>query len=206
MARFLLLLGMTTLKDSLRVLLLDEQTERIPAMEAALTAVGYQVVGKITTADNIQAVVGRSRPDVIIADLDSPGRDTLESMQVLNSKQPRPIMMFTNDSDLATIRLAVQSGVTAYVVDGMAPDRIKPMLEVAMLCFQQYQKHRDELELTRLQLTERRHIEKAKALLRKRKGLDEVQAYAVLRRMATDRHMKLAELCRSIVAAAELLE
>ena len=197
---------MTLPTESLRILLLDEQAERFPVMEAALTAAGYKVVGKVTTADNIQAAVERTRPDVIIADLDGPGRDTLESMQALNRKQPRPIVMFTNDGDRATIQLAVESGVTAYVVDGMLPERIKPILEVAMMRFHEYQKLRDELELTRLQLNERRHIEKAKGLLMKRKGLDEDKAYALLRRMAMDRHMKLAELARSIVAAAELLE
>ena len=88
--------------DSLRILLLDEQADRFPVMEAALTAAGYLVVGKVTTADNIQAAVERTRPDVIIADLDSPGRDTLESMQALNRKHPRPIVMFTNDGDRAT--------------------------------------------------------------------------------------------------------
>jgi len=197
---------MTSPIESLRILLLDEQAERFPVMEAALTAAGYQVVGKVTTADNIHAAVERTQPDVIIADLDSPGRDTLESMQALNRKQPRPIVMFTNDGDLATIQLAVESGVTAYVVDGMAPDRIRPILEVAMMRFHEYQKLRDELELTRLQLNERKHIDKAKGLLMKRKGLDEAKAYALLRRMAMDRHMKLSELARSIVAAAELLE
>jgi response regulator NasT len=196
---------MTEHSDRLRILLLDEQTERFPVLEAALTAAGYLVVGKVTTADNIQVAVERTRPDVIIADLDSPGRDTLESMQALTRKHPRPIVMFTNDGDRATIQLAVQSGVTAYVVDGMAPERIRPILEVAMMRFQEYQKLRDELELTRLQLNERKHIDKAKGLLMKRKGLDEEQAYALLRRMAMDRHMKIAELARSIIAAAELL-
>jgi response regulator NasT len=206
MACFLLCHGMNSPNDSLRILLLDEQADRFPVMEAALTTAGYTVVGKVTTADNIQAAVERTQPDVIIADLDSPGRDTLESMQALNRKHPRPIVMFTNDGDRSTIALAVQSGVTAYVVDGMAPDRIRPILEVAMMRFQEYQKLRDELELTRLQLNERKHIEKAKGLLMKRKGLDEEKAYSLLRRMAMDRHMKLAELARSIVAAAELLE
>jgi two-component system, response regulator / RNA-binding antiterminator len=197
---------MNSTNDPLRILLLDEQAERFPVLEAALNAAGYLVVGKVTTADNIHTAVERSQPDVIIADLDSPGRDTLESMQALIRKQPRPIVMFTNDGDRSTMQLAMQAGVTAYVVDGMAPERIKPILEVAMLRFQEYQKLRDELELTKLQLNERKHIDKAKGLLMKRKGLDEEQAYALLRRMAMDRHMKLAELARSIIAAAELLE
>ena len=133
-------------------------------------------------------------------------RELAEALEVFAVS--RPMILVLEDlqwSDRATIQLAVQSGVTAYVVDGMAPDRIRPILEVAMMRFQEYQKLRDELELTKLQLNERKHIDKAKGLLMKRKGLSEEQAYALLRRMAMDRHMKIAELARSIVAAAELL-
>jgi len=113
--------------------------------------------------------------------------------------------MFTNDGDAKTIELAVKSGVTAYIVDGMAPDRIKPILDVAILRFREYQLLRNELELTRLQLSERKQLDKAKGLLMQKKGLDEEHAYQLLRKMAMDRNMKIAELARSIIAAAELL-
>ena len=146
-----------------------------------------------------------TQPDVIIADLDNPGRDTLESMHAITRKRPRPIVMFTNDGDSRTIELAVKSGVTAYIVDGMAPDRIKPILDVAITRFQEYQLLRNELEQTRMQLSERKQIDRAKGLLMKKRGLNEEQAYQMLRKMAMDRNMKIAELARSIIAAAELL-
>jgi response regulator NasT len=186
-------------------MLVDEQPARFKVLEEALVAQGYRVVAKVTTADDIQAEVERSQPDVIIADLDNPGRDTLESMQAITRKRPRPIVMFTNDGDTATIELAVKSGVTAYIVDGMSPDRIRPILDVAIMRFREYQLLRNELELTRMQLSDRKLIDKAKGLLMK-KGMDEAQAYHRLRRMAMDRNMKLPELARSIIAAAELLE
>lgn len=186
-------------------MLVDELPARLAVLETTLTALGYQVVGKVTPHDNIQVEVERSQPDVIIADLDSPGRDTLESMQAITRKRPRPIVMFTNDGDAKTIELAVKSGVTAYIVDGMNPERIKPVLDVAITRFQEYQQLRSELELARLQLSERKHIDKAKGLLMKNKKLDEEQAYQLLRKMAMDRNMKIAELARSIIAAAELL-
>jgi response regulator NasT len=192
-------------QDKIRIMLLDEQPARFKVLEEALTAQGYKVVAKVTTADNIQAEVERSQPDVIIADLDNPGRDTLESMQAITRKRPRPIVMFTNDGDTATIELAVKSGVTAYIVDGMSTDRIRPILDVAIMRFREYQELRNELELTRMQLSERKLIEKAKGLLMK-KGMDEAQAYHRLRKMAMDRNIKIPELARSIIAAAELLE
>jgi response regulator NasT len=191
-------------QDMIRIMLVDDQPERFQVLEEALTAQGYKVVAKVT-ADNIQAEVERSQPDVIIADLDNPGRDTLESLQAITRKRPRPIVMFTNDGDAATIELAVKSGVTAYIVDGMSPDRIRPILDVAIMRFREFQTLRSELELTRMQLSERKLIDKAKGLLMK-KGMDEDQAYHRLRKMAMDRNMKLPELARSIIAAAELLE
>jgi response regulator NasT len=192
-------------QDMIRIMLVDEQPERFKVLEEALTAQGYKVVAKVTTADNIQAEVERSQPDVIIADLDNPGRDTLESMQAITRKRPRPIVMFTNDGDAATIELAVKSGVTAYIVDGMSPDRIRPILDVAIMRFREYQLLRNELELTRMQLSERKLIDKAKGLLMK-KGMGEEQAYHRLRKMAMDRNIKISELARSVIAAAELLE
>jgi len=191
-------------QDMIRIMLVDDQPERFQVLEEALTAQGYKVVAKVT-ADNIQAEVERSQPDVIIADLDNPGRDTLESLQAITRKRPRPIVMFTNDGDAATIELAVKSGVTAYIVDGMSPDRIRPILDVAIMRFREFQTLRSELELTRMQLSDRKLIDKAKGLLMK-KGMDEDQAYHRLRKMAMDRNMKLPELARSIIAAAELLE
>lgn len=192
-------------QEKIRIMLVDELPARLAVLETTLTALGYLVVGKVTPLDNIQAEVENTQPDVIIADLDSPGRDTLESMQAITRKRPRPIVMFTNDGDSNTIALAVKSGVTAYIVDGMTPDRIKPILDVAIMRFAEYQQLRNELELTRLQLSDRKQIDKAKGLLMKKKGLDEEHAYQMLRKMAMDRNMKIAELARSIIAAAELL-
>jgi two-component system, response regulator / RNA-binding antiterminator len=192
--------------EPIRIMLVDELTARFTVLEEALAGQGYKVVAKVTTADNIQAEVERSQPDVIIAELDNPGRDTLESMQVITRKSPRPIVMFTKNGDPATIELAVKSGVTAYIVDGMSLERIRPILDVAMLRFREYQLLRTELELARLQLSERKLIDKAKGLLMKRGCLDEDQAYHRLRKMAMDRNLKLSDLARSIIAAAELLE
>lgn len=192
-------------QEKIRIMLVDELPARLEVLETTLTALGYLVVGKVTPLDNIQEAVETSQPDVILADLDSPGRDTLESMQAITRKRPRPIVMFTNDGDASTIKLAVKSGVTAYIVDGMTPDRIKPILDVAIMRFQEYQQLRNELEQTRLQLSDRKQIDKAKGLLMKRKSLDEEHAYQLLRKMAMDRNMKIAELARSIIAAAELL-
>lgn len=175
-------------------------------LDQALREQGHEVVARISASEDMIATVERTRPDIIIIDLDSPGRDTLESMQAINRDRPRPIVMFTNDGDSSTIERAVKSGVSAYVVDGLSPERIRPILDVAMHRFREYQQLRNELEQTRMQLTDRKLIEKAKGILMKKRNLDEEEAYQNLRKMAMDRNIKLAELARSIIAAAELLE
>lgn len=195
-----------TSKEPLRVMLVDEQPERFELLNKTFTECGYQVVANVDAHDDINAAVAECQPDVIIADLDSPGRDTLEYLQAVTRDRPRPIVMFTNDGDSDTIARAVKSGVSAYVLDGIQPERIRPLLDVAISRFREYQLLRNELEQTRLQLTERKVIEKAKGILMKNRGLSEDQAYQLLRKMAMDRSLKLAELARSIIAAAELLE
>lgn len=192
--------------NRLKIILIDEQPERFEILDNALREQGHEIVARISASEDIIATVERTQPDIIIVDLESPGRDTLESMQAINRDRPRPIVMFTNDGDSATIERAVKSGVSAYIVDGLSAERIRPILDVAMHRFREYQQLRNELEQTRMQLTERKLIEKAKGILMKKRGLDEDQAYQNLRKMAMDRNLKLSELARSIIAAAELLE
>lgn len=191
--------------EALRIMLVDEQPERFELLNATLTGCGYQVVANVGAHEDLNAAVERCQPDVIIADLDSPGRDTLEYLQAVTRDRPRPIVMFTNDGDGDTIELAVKSGVTAYVLDGIHPGRIRPIMDLAITRFREYQLLRNELEQTRLQLTERKVIEKAKGILMKNRRLDEDHAYQLLRKMAMDRNLKISELARSIIAAAELL-
>ena len=195
-----------TQKEMLRIMLVDEQPERFKLLNETLTDCGYTVVANINAHENIYAALEQCKADVIIADLDSPGRDTLESLQEVTRERPRPIVMFTNDGDADTIEMAVKSGVTAYVVEGIKADRIQSILDVAISRFREYQLLRNELEQTRLQLTERKVIEKAKGILMSNRGMDENQAYQALRKMAMDRNLKISELARSIIAAAELLE
>ena len=195
-----------TQKEMLRIMLVDEQPERFKLLNETLIDCGYTVVANINAHENIYAALEQCKADVIIADLDSPGRDTLESLQEVTRERPRPIVMFTNDGDADTIEMAVKSGVTAYVVEGIKADRIQSILDVAISRFREYQLLRNELEQTRLQLTERKVIEKAKGILMSNRGMDENQAYQALRKMAMDRNLKISELARSIIAAAELLE
>lgn len=190
---------------SVRVMLVDDDPDRMRLLDEALRAAGYEVVGRMLDTDDILGAVDRLQPDIVLIDVDSPSRDTLESLGQMSRERPRPIVLFAQTSDSNTIRRAMRAGVSAYVVDGMTPSRLQPVIEVAIARFQEFQGMRRELENTKLKLADRRDVEKAKGLLMKRKGMDENCAYEMLRKMAMDRNVRLGDIARSLLAAAELL-
>lgn len=189
----------------LRIMLVDSNPERFTTLDEALTAAGHQVVARIPAGSDLAAEVASISPDVIIVDIESPDRDTLEHMRTISRERPRPVVMFTNDDNAETIRAAVRAGVSAYVVDGLQASRVMPVLEVAIARFEEFQSMREELEQTRTTLAERKLIERAKGILMRQSQLDEDTAYKAMRKMAMARNLKLADLAKSLIAASELL-
>lgn len=189
----------------MRVMLVDDDAGRRASIEASLRALGHEIACLLTSEADLRAAVRRYQPDVILIDVDAPSRDTLESLGQVSRDQPRPVVLFATHSDADTIQKAVRAGVTSYIVDGLEPSRLRPILDVAIAQFQEYQQLRQELEDARLKLADRRDVEKAKGILMKRRGLDESFAYEQLRRMAMDRNLRIGDAARAVLAAAELL-
>jgi response regulator NasT len=144
-------------------------------------------------------------PDMIIVDAESQARDTLEHVVMATRDARRPIVLFTEDNDTSHVRDAIAAGVTAYVVAGLAPERVKPVLDVALARFQHEEHMRRELADARSQLSERKAIDRAKGLLMQRQGLSEDEAYARLRKAAMDKGLRLAEVAQRILDVADLL-
>ncbi len=189
----------------LRVLLVNDTDKPIAALEQALRAAGYEVLAHAATAAGLLKAVHERQPDVVILDVDSPSRDTLEQLAMLNVHAPRPVVMFSADGDEALIRDAVGAGVAAYVVDGLAPARLAPILRVAMARFEQQAGVRQRLDALERKLDDRRDIDRAKGLLMDRRGMSEAEAYAALRQQAMKQGLKLADVARRILAMADLL-
>ena len=190
---------------SLSVLLVDDDPERAAIVEPALRAAGYEVVTVVDTATEMLAQVRARRPDVIIIDRDSPDRDTLEHVCMITRDDPRPIVMFTQDKDQALMRAALEAGVSAYVVDGLSVERVRPIVEVALARFEQWQALRRELDQAQTNLAERKVIERAKGIVMKQRRCTEDEAYALLRKLAMDRNQRLAHVAESVITMAELL-
>ena len=189
----------------LRVMLIDKTPGRAAILEQALVDAGHRVVARVDAHENLLARVQQVKPDIILIDMESPDRDTLEHLRSIHRDQPRPIVFFTEHSDAETIQEAVRAGVSAYVVDGVQARRLRPIMEVAIARFREYQALRRELAETRSRLAERKDIEKAKGLLMRQRGFDEQQAYDALRKLAMDRNQRLGEVARNVVAVLELV-
>jgi response regulator NasT len=195
----------TDTEQPLRVLLVDETFERAALLKHALQEAGYRIAAHVSASADLPGLVNELEPDVIIVDVDSPDRDTLEHLCVISRDQPRPIVMFTHDGDSEKIRAAIRAGVSAYVVNGLQSERLRPIMDVALARFNEFQTMRKDLEKAENQLAGRKDIDRAKGILMKQRGWSEEESYQALRKMAMDRGVKLPELSRQIIAMADLL-
>jgi response regulator NasT len=189
----------------LRVILVDDERERAEMVREALEAEGFLVAGVFASGAGLPGRLAELAADVVIVDIDSPDRDTLEDMRRVGIEQGRPVVMFAQDGKPETIRAAVDAGVSAYVVDGLKPDRVRPVIDVAIARFAQFQSLRGELDKARTTLAERKQIEKAKGILMKRRRIDEDEAYRLMRRMAMDQKRRMIDVANRVIEAADLL-
>jgi len=189
----------------MRVLVVDESPERADILRDGLRRAGYEVSASLSSPVSLLATIEQLKPDVIVIDTESPSRDVLEHLVVLTQHTPRPVVMFSSDGAPETIREAVRAGVSAYVVDGLDPNRIRAIVDVAIAQFEDFQRLREELAQANLKLAERKLVERAKGLLMKRRSLDEQAAYALLRKFAMDRKLRLGEVAQQVIDAADLL-
>jgi response regulator NasT len=188
-----------------RILVIDESQQRAVEICTGLIKAGHQVAAVLPTSLELSRRIEEIRPDIILIETESPSRDTLEHIGVMNREMPRPVVMFSQDGDGDTIRAAVKAGVAAYVVDGFEIDRLKPVVDVAVARFEEHQALLKELEAASRKLSERKLIEKAKGILMKSRGMDEDTAYAALRRLAMEKSQPLVKVAADLVDMARLL-
>jgi two-component system, response regulator / RNA-binding antiterminator len=196
---------MTPPPPSLRVLLIDDGAHRVPLIRDELIRLGYVVVGVLDSAALIHDCVLQMAPDVVIVDSESPTRDTLEHLATLSTRNPRPVVVFAEDDHHDPLRRALQAGVSAYVVAGLQPQRLAPVLQVAIARFEQDKALRAQLEEAQTQLSGRKTIEQAKAILISHFGHTEDSAHRHLRKLAMDGGTKLADMALRVIDAHQLL-
>ncbi len=181
------------------------QAERSRLLRIGLLEAGYNLVATLPADAFLNERLAQLQADLVIVDAESDARDALEHVVMATRDERRPIVMFTSDEDTSHVHEAVAAGVTAYIVDGLAPERIRPILTVAIARFRHQEALLAELDNARGELQERKLIERAKGLLMQRQGLSEPEAYAKLRKAAMNKGVKLVDIARQMIDMAELL-
>ncbi|MBP9640159.1 MAG: ANTAR domain-containing protein [Acidovorax sp.] len=181
------------------------QAERSRALRIGLLENNFNLIATLPTDVFLSERLAQLQPDMIIVDAESEARDALEHVVMATRAARRPIVMFTNDEDTTHVKDAVAAGVSAYIVAGLAPQRIRPILDVAMARFQHEQALRAELADAKTELQDRKTIDRAKGVLMQRQGLSEQAAYEKLRKTAMDKGLKLGEVARRMLEMVDLL-
>jgi response regulator NasT len=199
-------LGGMSAGPALKILVIDENKIRAAIIESGLHDAGHHEVMLVHDITGIAMRIEALQPDVIVIDLENPNRDMLENMFQLSRAVKRPIAMFVDHSDTASIEAAVDAGVSAYVVDGLRKERVKPILDMTISRFRAFSRMAQELEEARSELENRKVVERAKGILMRSRGISEEQAYALLRKTAMNQNRKISEIAQSLVTAAGLLD
>lgn len=192
--------------SSFKIVIVDESPIRAAILNEGLRDAGFTSVEHISEMHNLLARIYAMDPDVILIDLENPSRDILEQMFQVSRAVRRPVAMFVDQSDAASIQESVEAGVSAYIVDGLKKERIKPILDLCISRFNAFSKLQDELDRTKSALEDRKTLDRAKGLLMKAKGLTEEEAYVLIRSTAMREKKKIGEIAQSILTAAELLK
>jgi response regulator NasT len=192
--------------QTLKIVIVDESPIRAAILEDGLREAGFHQVVRIHEMTNLLNRIYAVDPDVILIDLANPSRDVLEQMFQVSRVVKRPIAMFVDQSDSASIQASVDAGVSAYIVDGLKKERVKPILDLCVSRFNAFSRLQDELERTKSALEDRKVIDRAKGILMKAKGIAEEQAYALLRSTAMNEKKKIVDIAQSVITAAEMLK
>jgi len=189
----------------LTIVVVEADRDRAVAVVDALRDSGDHDIHVFGDVTGLARKIAAHLPDVVLIDVDNPTRDMLEELTLASGPLERPVAMFVSAAAGSLARAAVEAGVSAYVVDGLQPERLQPVLDTAIARFQMMRQMRTELAETRRALEERKVIDRAKGLLMKARNIDEGAAYSILRRAAMDQGRRVAEMAEALVTAADLL-
>lgn len=193
------------MQTPLSIVVVERDRDRALLIVDSLRESGEHDIFVVSEETALARRIKERNPDIVLVDMASPSRDMLEELTLASGPMERPVAMFVDQSDDGLTKSAIEAGVSAYVVDGLRPERIKPIMDAAITRFHMFQRMRTELEATKRALEERKVIDRAKGILMKARNIDEEEAYALLRKTAMAQGRKLADVAEAIVTAAGLL-
>lgn len=191
--------------SGMRIAVIDESASRASIIEEGLSQMPESEIFVLTQRHGLLAQLDAIGPDIVLIDLGNPSRDVLEEYFAVSRALSRPIAMFVDESDDDAIAASIDAGVSAYVVDGLAANRIRPLLDLAIKRFNAFARLQADLAEAKGKLAEREAVDKAKRILMQSKGITEPEAYGELRRKAMSSNRRIADIAEAVVTAHELL-
>lgn len=188
----------------LKVMLIDEDSSRSKMLTASLKEAGFKVVGRVACDDDILAGIHVCDPDVLVIDMESPDDYIFNQLIEVNKHLPKPIVFFSDKGESEVIKKAVKTGVSAFVVDGLTSQRVKPVIELAIARFNERQFLYKEISQSKTNLNERKVVERAKGILMSRRKVSEDDAYNSLRKLAMEQNKKLYDIAKNVIEMSEL--
>lgn len=190
----------------LSIILCEKDPARAAMIRDSLLETGDHTIIVVAEETGIARRIAELNPDLVLIEVENPTRDVIEELTLASGPMDRPVAIFVDRSDSGLTRSAVEAGVSAYVVDGLRAERIRPVMDAAIARFNMFRRMRDELAATKAALEERKIIDRAKGLLMRAKGIGEDEAYALLRRTAMDQKRKIADIAEALVLASDMLK
>lgn len=191
---------------TLSILIVDENPARAAIIEDGLREAGCARIAVVAEMHGLMRQIEAFAPDVVVVDLENPDRDRLECFFQISRSTQRPVAMFVDRADARSIDAAIEAGVSAYVVDGLKKERIKPIIDMAVSRFNAFSRLSRELQEARDELADRKVIDRAKGILMQMRQIDEASAYKLLRQTAMNENRRIADVARSLITARSLLE
>ncbi len=191
--------------ERMSIIVVEADRDRALQIVDGLRDAGEFDIDVIANPMSLARQIKAKQPDIVLIDIANPSRDMLEELAVASGPMDRPVAMFVDRSETGMSDAAIEAGVSAYVVNGLQPARVKPVLDAAIARFRMFQRMRKELAATKQALEERKLIDRAKGMIIKARGVDEDEAYAILRKAAMDQGKRVAEVASALVTAAGLL-
>ena len=197
--------SMEPMDRSPKLLIIDENPIRSAIIRDGLQEAGFTDVVWLDTTERLVERIVTFDPDVIVIDLANPQRDTLEQMFQVSRIVRRPITMFVDQSDIEQTRAAIEAGVSAYIVDGLKKERVSHIIDMCILRFHAFARLEEELADARNALDDRKIIDQAKLLIMQARGLEEAEAYGMMRKSAMNQKKRIVDIARAIITASELM-
>lgn len=193
------------MSEKMSIIVVEADRDRALQIVDGLRDAGEFEIDVIAEPMSLARRIKDRQPDIVLIDIANPSRDMLEELALASGPLDRPVAMFVDRSEDGMSDAAIEAGVSAYVVNGLHPARVKPVLDAAIARFRVFQRMRTELEETKRALEERKLIDRAKGMLMKARGVEEEEAYAILRKAAMDQGKRVADVAAALVTAAGLL-